>query len=106
MSDALRDAELLSEAIDDGLSGRYPLDKALADYQRRRDAATMETYEENLQLAQLKPQPLEVYQLRSALRGNPEDTTRFSMARVGMIPRDEFFNPENIQRIINKAASR
>jgi flavin-dependent dehydrogenase len=102
MSDALRDAELLSEAIDDGLSGRSPLDKALVDYERRRDAASLEIYEENLQLAQLKPPP-EVYQLRSALRGSPEDTSRFWMAREEMIPPEEFFNPENIQRIMAKA---
>jgi flavin-dependent dehydrogenase len=101
MSDALRDAELLSEAIDDGLSERCPLDQALADYERRRNEAVMEVYEENLQSAQLKPPP-EVYQLRSALQGSPEDATRFWMARVGMIPSEEFFNQENMQRIMAK----
>jgi len=37
ISDALRDADFLSEAIDDGLSGRRELGDALAEYQQRRD---------------------------------------------------------------------
>jgi 2-polyprenyl-6-methoxyphenol hydroxylase-like FAD-dependent oxidoreductase len=45
MTDAFRDAELLAEAIDAGFSGRQPLTKALADYQRRRDAAVLPMYE-------------------------------------------------------------
>jgi flavin-dependent dehydrogenase len=103
MSDALRDAELLSEAIADGLSGSRPLDAALADYERRRNAATFEIYEENLRSAQFTPPPPELNRLRFALRGNPEDTTRFWMARVGMIPSTDFFNPENLQRILARA---
>src|SRR5512132_1438946 len=35
--DALRDAELLADALDDGLAGRRPIAPALADYERRRD---------------------------------------------------------------------
>ena len=41
--DALRDAELLAEALDEGLSGRRPMDLALADYERRRNEATLRT---------------------------------------------------------------
>jgi 2-polyprenyl-6-methoxyphenol hydroxylase-like FAD-dependent oxidoreductase len=39
--DALRDAELLVDAVDEGLSGRRPLDETLADYERRRNEATL-----------------------------------------------------------------
>jgi hypothetical protein len=35
--------------------------------------------------------------------GNHPDTNRFAMAREGMIPPEEFFNPENLQRIIMQA---
>jgi len=38
-----------------------------------------------------------------ALRGNQEDTNRFIMAREGMIAPEEFFNPENIQRVLSTA---
>ena len=101
--DALRDAELLVDALDDGLSGRRPIDIAMADYERRRNEASMPDYQENLHLAQFKPLPTEVQQLRAALRGNQEATNQFFMAREGMIPRETFFNPENLQRIIGTA---
>ena len=39
MSDAFIAAELLAEAIHDGLTGHQPMDDALADYQQRRDAS-------------------------------------------------------------------
>lgn len=98
--DALRDAELLADALDEGLSGRRPLDVALADYERRRNEATLPDYRENLHLAQFKSLPAEVYQLRGALRGDQEETNRFFMAREGMIPPETFFNSENLRRIM------
>ena len=101
--DAFRDSELLAEAIDEGLTGRRPLDEALADYERRRNAITRPAYHENIRFAQFCLPPPEVYQLRAALRGNQADTNRFAMAREGMIPPEEFFNPENLQRIIMQA---
>jgi flavin-dependent dehydrogenase len=45
ISDAFRDAQLLSEAIDAGLAGRQPLPEALAGYQRRRDEGSTAIYE-------------------------------------------------------------
>jgi hypothetical protein len=72
--DSLRDAELLAEAIDEGLSGRRPLDEALADYERWRNEATLAEYKQNLQLARLLPPPVELMQLRAALRGDQEIT--------------------------------
>jgi flavin-dependent dehydrogenase len=104
--DALRDAEFLVDAIDEGLSGRRPLDEALADYERRRNEATLADYHENLQQARLQPLPVEVLQLRAALRSDPEATNQFFMAREGMIPRETFFNSENLQRIRAKAQAK
>jgi flavin-dependent dehydrogenase len=101
--DALRDAEFLAEAVDEGLSGRRPLDESLADYERRRNEATLAEYQENLQLARLQPLPVEAMQLRAALRGDQEATNQFFMASEGMIPRETFFNPENLQRIMAQA---
>jgi 2-polyprenyl-6-methoxyphenol hydroxylase-like FAD-dependent oxidoreductase len=103
--DAFRDAELLVEALDDGLSGRSSLDAALAGYERRRNEATLPEYHENLHMAQFKPLPPDAYQLRAALRGNQEATNQFYLARQGMIPYETFFNPENLQRILSAGAS-
>ena len=41
ITDAFRDAELLTEAIDAGFSGRQPLDDTLADYERQRNDIAM-----------------------------------------------------------------
>jgi flavin-dependent dehydrogenase len=98
--DALRDAELLAEALGDGLSGRCALEVALAGYERRRNEATLPDYRQNLHAARFEPPPAEVTQLRAALRGNQEATNRFIMANEGMIPREAFFNPENLQRLM------
>jgi flavin-dependent dehydrogenase len=65
--DALRDAELLADALTDGLSGRRPTADALADYERRRDDATREEFRANLARAQLGPLPGHERRLRAAL---------------------------------------
>jgi flavin-dependent dehydrogenase len=101
--DAFRDAELLANALDDGLSGRRDLEQALAEYERLRNEATMPEYRENLHMAQFKPLPEEASRLRTALRGNQDATNRFYLAREGMIPPETFFNPGNLQTIMATA---
>jgi hypothetical protein len=49
--DALRDAELLSDAVASGHAGERPLDEALTEYGRRRDEATLPHYRRNLLMA-------------------------------------------------------
>ena len=100
IGDAFRDVDLLAAALDDGLAGRRPLDEALADYERRRNAATMADYRQNLALAQFTPPPVEAQRLLDALRSDQEATNQFWMASEGMIPREAFFNPENMERLL------
>ncbi|HET9496178.1 MAG TPA: NAD(P)/FAD-dependent oxidoreductase, partial [Chloroflexia bacterium] len=100
ISDAFRDADLLAEAIDAGLSGRRPLDEALGDYEQRRNEAVMPIYEMTHQLAGLEPPSPEMQQLFAALRYNQEQTDRFFGTLAGTVPIPEFFAPENIERII------
>jgi len=104
--DAFRDADFLSTAIHEGLAGQCALDDALMRYERRRNEATMGEYRENIAAARFKPVSSELLQLRLALRGNQEDTNRFVMALEGWISHEEFFNPDNLQRILAKAGSR
>ena len=99
INDALRDAELLASAIDEGLSGRQPLPDALAGYEQQRNMESMQLYRQNAQLAQFGPVPEEELAIRAAIRGNQEETNRFYLARYGMIPPGEFFNPDNLQRL-------
>lgn len=104
--DAFRDAELLVDAIDDGLAGRRPLNEAVEDYERRRNEATMAEFRMNLDLARFTPPPPDQQRLQAALRGDQEATNRFFMAREGMIPPEIFFNPENLQRILARAGAK
>lgn len=103
--DAFRDAELLAEALDEGLSGKRPLDSALADYERLRNEQTLPDFHENIELARLKPPPPEFRQLIAALRLNQEESNRFFLAREGLIPRATFFNRENLRRIAMAAGA-
>ena len=106
IADAFRDAELLVEGIDEGFSGRRPAEEALADYERRRNEASLPLYELTCQLATLQPPPPEMHQLFGALRGDQEQTNRFFGAIAGTVPVPEFFAPENIGRILAAAGAR
>jgi len=104
ISDAFRDAELLAEAIDAGLSVRRPLDQALGDYERRRDEAVRPMYELTYQFASLQPPPPETQQLIGALRHDQAQTDRFLGTIAGSVPIPEFYAPENLGRIMAAAA--
>jgi flavin-dependent dehydrogenase len=104
--DAFRDADFLSTAIHEGLAGQCALDDGLMRYERRRNEATMGEYRENIAAARFTSVSPELLQLRLALHGNQEDTNRFVMTLEGWISHEEFFNPDNLQRILAKAASR
>lgn len=69
MTDALRDAELLSEEIASGLGRRQRMDQALADYECKRNAAVLSIYEFSCGLATFQ---LESSALRSRSHRLPE----------------------------------
>jgi flavin-dependent dehydrogenase len=75
--DALRDAELLADA----LAGGEPL----AGYERRRNEATLADFHENLAGARLQPLPAEARDSLAAVSHDPEATRQFMLAREGMI---------------------
>ncbi len=103
ITDAFRDAELLAEAVDAGLSERRTFDEAMTHYERQRNEAAMPSYELNCQLARLEAPPPEMQHLFAALRGNQTQTDRFFGALEGTVPIPEFFSPENVQRIVSAA---
>lgn len=100
ITNALRDAELLAEAIIAGLGGRRPLADALADHQRRRDAAVRAMYDFTVGLARFAPPSLAQRRLLGALAGRPAEIRRFLGAFAGITPVDEYFAPGNMLRIL------
>jgi hypothetical protein len=83
----------LADALDAGLRGRRDLDQALADYQRRRDAAVLPMYEFTCARAGLEPAPPQMQALLGALRDDPAATQRFFGVFAGTVPVHEFFGP-------------
>jgi flavin-dependent dehydrogenase len=105
IADALRDAEMVAEAVHEGLSGTRPLADALADYEQKRNKTSRPLYYENLARARFTPPPPEFMQVRTALHQsqNQSDINHFTQANLGLIPPNSFFNPENMRRIIGIA---
>ena len=99
ISDALRDAQFLAEDAHRGLAGEAQLDDALVDYGRRRDAAALPRYQLNLKLAELGEPSPEQRAMRAAVRDRPEDARQYVLALFGLVPREQFFNPANLERL-------
>ena len=91
MTDALLHAEILAGAIVDGLGGARPLDEALADFGRRRDALARPIYAMTTDMARLAPPPPEMTSLIAALRDDPAGTSRFLGIMAGTVAPGDFF---------------
>ena len=105
ITNALRDADLIAEAIDEGLSGQQNLDDALAQYEERRNAVVTPIFDLTCDLAPFAPPPPEARRLLQALIDNQADTNRF----LGLIAQTEsiaeFYAEANVQRILSAASS-
>lgn len=100
IADAFRDAELLADAVDAGLSGRRPLASALAAYERRRNETAASGFEATIQFARLEAPAPERQELFAALLHDQDETDRFFGTFAGTVPAAEFFAPENVARIV------
>ena len=78
---------------------------ALAGYERRRNESTSADYQQNLKQARFEPPAPDLARLRASLRGRQEEINQFYLAYQGMIPRERFFNPANMQRLMASAGA-
>jgi flavin-dependent dehydrogenase len=92
ISDALRDAELLAEAVVAG--------EPLARYQLRRDEATGAMYDFTAELARFAPPKPDELALFSALEGRQDEIDRFLGVMTGSVPMAEYFSPRNLRSVI------
>jgi flavin-dependent dehydrogenase len=115
IGDAFRDAELLAEALDAGLSGLRPppsagsatrgdqrdpadlqsgspqtLQDALADYEARRNAAARATYDLTCRIASFPPPAVQM--LLMATSGDPEALALYGNVVDGKLPFNQFIS--------------
>jgi 2-polyprenyl-6-methoxyphenol hydroxylase-like FAD-dependent oxidoreductase len=100
IGDALRDAELLAEAVEAGLGGRRPLGGALAGYERARDRAALAMYEFTTDLAAFGPPTAEQQALFGALEGRPDEIGRSLGVLTGAVPMADYFRPRSLLRVL------
>ena len=102
ITNALRDAEHLAQALHGAFSGQTPQDQALADFAARRDAVGVFAQ----QMAELAPPPPELVQLLGALAGNQDQIDRYFGLFGQTVSPADFFSPENVQKIVEHARAR
>jgi 2-polyprenyl-6-methoxyphenol hydroxylase-like FAD-dependent oxidoreductase len=106
ISDAFHDAERCTSALEDVFEDRRAFTDAMSAYQRTRDTHALPVYEFTTQLATLAGPPPELQQLLGAVYGNTEAMDAFVSIVAGTVSPVEFFDPENIGRIIAAAQER
>jgi flavin-dependent dehydrogenase len=105
ITDAFKTAEMLADAVDDGLSGRRSLREALADYERRRDEAALPMFEWTLRVAAMRPVSDRTKMLLTALKASQPDTDRFIGVNAGTVLASEFFAAENVAKILSRSGT-
>jgi 2-polyprenyl-6-methoxyphenol hydroxylase-like FAD-dependent oxidoreductase len=104
ISCAFEDAERCTTAVDAWLRGTATYEEAMGAWHAARDAACLPMYEFTAQMASLEPPPPELQQLLGAVSGDQESMDQFVSVNAGTLSPVEFFSPENIGAIMQRAA--
>jgi len=100
ISHAFRDAELLADAVADGLGGIRPLAEALGRYHRARDRAARPMYDFTARLAAVRPpSPAEMALFRAVAR-RQEDADTFAGVLTGAVPLRQFMSARTMVRLV------
>jgi 2-polyprenyl-6-methoxyphenol hydroxylase-like FAD-dependent oxidoreductase len=102
ISDAFLTADLLADAIHDGLTGRQPMDAALAGYQHRRDLLTANGFELTLATARLTPLPARHQALYQTAAEHPDLASRIFGVLGGSIPIADVYSDTQIQAALTQ----
>ena len=97
---AFRDAELLADAVADGLGGIRPLAEALRGYHRARDRAARPMYDFTARLAAISPPTPAESALFQALARRQQDADMFVGALAGSVPLRQFMSPRTMVRLV------
>jgi 2-polyprenyl-6-methoxyphenol hydroxylase-like FAD-dependent oxidoreductase len=101
ITDAFTDAERLAAALDAVFSESSTYEDAMNAYQSERDQHVGAMYDMTFDFAQLdQPPPPETQQLLAAVSRSREAMDDFVSVQAGTLPIPEFFDPENVGRIM------
>jgi flavin-dependent dehydrogenase len=98
ITDAFRDAELITGALDDTFTGRRPQSEALAEYERTRDASTRPMFDLTCQLASNDPPSDEEAELFALIASRADAAEDFVSVLAGTMPVEAFLDPRNLDR--------
>ncbi|MBZ0289244.1 MAG: NAD(P)/FAD-dependent oxidoreductase [Anaerolineae bacterium] len=99
ISDAFRDAELLANAVHAAASGTAP-EKALGDYEQKRNAASKPYYDLTIDSARMNPFGPEHVALMRALSNDPALTQKFFGVLTGVLHPGEVFSPQKVFQLV------
>ena len=99
ISQAFRDAELLSDAIVSAFAAVQSIEARLADYHHRRDAAARATYALTAQMARLQALDTRASWLMSAIADRPAEVERFLGVFAGAIPPEQLLSWRSVLRL-------
>ncbi|MEA2272487.1 MAG: hypothetical protein QOI98_1195 [Solirubrobacteraceae bacterium] len=105
ITDAFRDAEAASAAIDDAFAGRQSYDDAMAGWQQARDEQSLPVYGFTCDFAKIEPPPPEMQQLLGAVSQSSDAMDDFVSVMAGTLAAPEFFAPDNVGRIMGGASA-
>ena len=100
ISNAFRDAELCSDALDATFAGRAACADAMKGYQAHRDAKSMPMYEFTAQLTTLEPPTADLQQLLGGIYGNQAAMDAFVSITAGTLSPADFFDPANMAALM------
>ncbi|CAO5151672.1 putative hydroxylase [Frankia sp. AiPs1] len=98
ISDALKYTEVLAEKLDEGLAGQRPIDEAVLEYTKIRDAESNGTFELTCSVSELSLTPYYDSVFR-ATSWSPEYTKKFFGLIGGGIHGEEFFAPAALEQL-------
>lgn len=106
ITNALRDAEHLSQALHRAFKDDAPLGQTLADYARQRDETAVPWHLFAQQMAELLPPPPELVALLGAMAGNQPQIDRYFGLFGQTVSPTDFFSHENMHKIMEDAQAR
>lgn len=101
ITNALRQAQLIADAIDDGLAGRTVLADALSDFERRRNEIEYPYYDFTYEQGTFQPPTPSSNQLFEAIARSSTATNAFLGLFAQTMSPTVFFAPENLASIMS-----